>query len=64
MARLTKYTKALAKKAQAYLESCVDTHQVVRSGSRVAVRKIVKVPTVEGLAVALTTRQAVEFRWS
>ncbi|MDQ0923326.1 DNA-binding transcriptional regulator YiaG [Pseudarthrobacter sp. W1I19] len=64
MARPTKYTKSLAKKAQAYLDSCVDTHEVVRSGSRLAVRKIVKVPTVEGLALALNISRDTVYAWA
>ncbi|SDP33432.1 DNA-packaging protein gp3 [Arthrobacter sp. ok909] len=64
MARPTKYTKSLAKKAQAYLESCADTHQVVGSGSRLAVRVVVKVPTIEGLALALDVTRETVYAWA
>ncbi|GAP53490.1 putative protein p17 [Arthrobacter sp. Hiyo6] len=64
MARPTKYSKSMAKKARAYLESCVDTFQVVGSAPRLAVRKVVKVPTVEGLALALNISRDTVYAWA
>lgn len=57
-ARPTKYTKSLTKKAQVSIDSCVGTHEVIRSGTPLAVPKVVKVPTVEGLAPALNVSRA------
>lgn len=39
-------------------------HRVVCSGSPVAVRKIVKVPTVEGLALALNVSRDTVYAWA
>jgi hypothetical protein len=61
--RPTKRTPKLYKLAEAYLASCVDEERILEGKSHYTVINDVKIPSIEGLALALGVHRDTLYEW-
>lgn len=64
MGRPTKYSKATIAKSQEYLDSCIDTREIVEYGKSGQIIWNVEIPSHAGLAVHLGVGRRTIYDWS